>query len=171
MSQIFPNAEVRLAIESNRKLIECLDGQIKILEGSVRTHVKDNMPYRFLRSVSGVGEILASTISLETGDVRRFKKVEHYASYCRLVNSKKLSNGKKKGKGNRKNGNKYLAWAFMEATHYAIRYSDVIRRFYQRKCRKVHKISALNAVAHKLARASYYIMRDGVLFDVNRAFV
>jgi transposase len=86
------------------------------------------------------------------------------------VGSERLSNGKKKGKGNRKNGNVYLAWAFMEAAHFAIRYEPKAKAFYERKLRSSHQIVALKALAHKLARASYHMMRDGVAFDPSKAF-
>ena len=118
----------------------------------------------------GIGEILALTIMLETGDIRRFASVGNFASYCRCVGSQKISNGKKKGKGNTKNGNKYLAWAFVEAAHFAIRYNAKIKSFYQRKKAKTKMVVALKAVAHKLCRACYYIMRDQVAFDVSKAF-
>jgi transposase len=81
-----------------------------------------------------------------------------------------MSNGKRKGKGNTKNGNKYLSWAFVEAANFAIRYEPLIGRFYQRKKDKTHGVLAIKAVAHKLSRACYYVMRDEVPFDVGRAF-
>jgi transposase len=76
---------------------------------------------RWLKTVPGIGEILAVTIRLETGPIARFASVGHFASYCRCVESQRLSNGKVKGKGNTKNGNKYLGWAFVEAANFAIR--------------------------------------------------
>ena len=93
-----------------------------------------------------------------------------YVSYCRCVDSKRISNGKKKGKGNRKNGNKYLAWAFVEAANFAVRFEPRIRRYYQRKRARSNAIVAIKTVAHKLARACYFILRDGKNFDVERAF-
>jgi transposase len=107
---------------------------------------------------------------LETGDIGRFTTVGDYASYCRCVGSKKISNGKKKGQGNTKNGNKYLAWAYVEAANFAVRYSAKIKSFYQRKKAKTNGIVAIKAVAHKLCRACYYIMKDQVAFDVTKAF-
>jgi transposase len=80
------------------------------------------------------------------------------------------SNGKSKGKGNKKNGNPYLAWAYVEAAHFAIRYHSPVRRFYERKQARTHRVVALKAVAHKLARASYYVMRDQVPFQIGLAF-
>ena len=107
---------------------------------------------------------------LESGDIERFRSVGNYASYCRCVGSQKLSNGKRKGSGNTKNGNKYLAWAFVEAANFAVRYQPRIRRFYQKKKAKSHGVLAIKAVAHKLCRACYYIMKDRVAFDLNKAF-
>ena len=118
-----------------------------------------------------MGEILALTITLETGDIGRFAQVGNFTSYCRCVGSEKLSNGKKKGQGNTKNGNKYLAWAFVEAANFAIRFNEQAKRFYQRKAAKRNRVVALKAVAHKLARASYYVMRDQVPFDSAKLFV
>jgi len=96
--------------------------------------------------------------------------VGHFASYCRCVGSQKISNGKRKGSGNKKNGNKYMAWAFVEAANFAVRFNPQIRRFYQRKKAKTNGIVAIKAVAHKLARACYYIIQDEVPFDVAKAF-
>ena len=63
---------------------------------------------------------LSLTIALETGDIGRFAKVGNYASYCRCASSEWLSNGKRKGRGNTKNGNKWLAWAFVEAANFTV---------------------------------------------------
>ena len=120
--------------------------------------------------MSGIGEILGLTIVLETGTISRFGSVGDYASYCRCVGSEKISNGKRKGRGNVKSGNRYLAWAFVEAANFAVRYHPQIKRYYQRKSARSNGIVAIKTVAHKLARACYYILRDGVPFDVNRAF-
>ena len=87
-----------------------------------------------------------------------------------IVNGGRYSNGKKKGKANTKNGNKYLAWAFAEAANFAIRYNDTVKKYYQRKLAKSHIMIAKKAVAHKLARACFYVLRDDIEFDVNKAF-
>jgi transposase len=96
--------------------------------------------------------------------------VGDFASYSRCVDSRKTSNGKKKGEGNSKCGNKYLAWAFVEAAHFATRYYDPARRFFQRKQSQRNAIVAIKALAHKLARASYYVMRDQVPFKPEMLF-
>ena len=120
--------------------------------------------------MTGIGEILGLTIALETGDINRFPAVGDYSSYCRTVSSEHRSNGKKKGRGNTKSGNKYLAWAFVEAATFSSRYNAQARKFYQRKSAKTKPVVAKKALANKLARACYYIMRDQVPFDNERLF-
>jgi transposase len=107
---------------------------------------------------------------LEVGDIRRFKRAGNYASYCRCVKSENISNKKKKGSGNRKNGNKYLSWAYVEAAHFAIRFHPKARRFYDRKASRTNNTVARKALANKMARASYYIMRDLVAYDESKMF-
>ena len=114
-------------------MIQCADGQIDILERTVIDRVKLRAEFSFLKTVPGIGRILALTIMLETGEIKRFSTVGDYASYCRCVGSQKLSNGEKKGSGNTKNRNKYLAWAFVEAANFAIRYNARIKSFYRER--------------------------------------
>jgi len=143
---------------------------IDLLEREAWRQTKTTEVWQPLLSVSGIGRILGLTIVLETGPIERFAEVGNYASYCRCVGSTHVSNGKQKGKGNTKNGNKYLAWAYVEAANFAVRYNPQIKRYYQRKRAKTKGVVAIKAVAHKLARACYHILRDGSDFDVNRAF-
>lgn len=165
-----PLDNVRLAAASNLAILNCLQNQIAIVEKEILTQVKGNSSYIKLQSVDGIGKILALTIILETGDIKRFKQVGNYSSYCRCVNSEKTSNGKKKGENNRKNGNKYLGWAYVEAANFAIRHNEIIKRYYQKKSSKKNRTVAIKTIAHKLARACFYVIRDGVDFDVNLAF-
>ena len=166
----FTASDLALAIKANLSVMRSLETEITVLERVVKERIKLKPAYRYLLTVSGIGQILAFTIMLETGEIRRFPKVGNFVSYCRCVKSEKLSNGKRKGSGNTKNGNKYLSWAFVEAANFAIRYEPLVARFYQRKKAKRHRVVALKAVANKLARACYYVMRNEVPFDVARAF-
>jgi transposase len=165
-----PDPNRTLALETTRRVIECYDGEVQRLEQEILRQLKPDPLLKLLKTVAGVGDILAPTIRLETGAIDRFASAGKYVSYCRGVSSRRLSNQKSKGKGNRKNGNPYLAWAFVEAAHFAIRYHSPVRRFYERKQARTHRVVALKAVAHKLARASYYVMRDQVPFEIGLAF-
>jgi transposase len=169
---LLPEADQVLAVTSSLAVLDCLSQQIKTLEQTVHQRLQQTPAYEQLLTVKGIGPILAQTIALETGDVRRFPAVGNYASYCRCVDSTKLSNGKRKGQGNVKNGNPYLGWAYMEAAQFALRFHPSAQRFYQRKLAKSNNntILARKAVAHKLARACYYIMRALVPFEATKAF-
>ena len=94
----------------------------------------------------------------------------NYASYCRCVSAEKRSNLKKKGEGNRKNGNKYLSWAFAEAAQHITTWDPLAKRYYDRKRSRSHFMVARRALANKLARACFYIMRDQVPFDPGKIF-
>ena len=170
VSELVDDANLALAIQSTVLAMGAQQAAIELLERQAWRQSKADAGYRSLLSVSGIGRILGLTILLETGPVARFAGVGNYASYCRCVGSRHLSNGKRKGKGNTKNGNKYLAWAYVEAANFAVRYNPQIKRYYQRKRAKTNGVLATKAVAHKLARACYHILRDGTEFDVNRAF-
>jgi len=145
-----------------------MDGQIKILEKEALKRGNLRAEFRGLKTVWGIGKVLGLTITYEVGDIGRFAKVGNFASYCRLVKSNRLSNGKPKGSGNSKNGNPYLSWAFSEAAHFAVRNHEPAKKFVQRKRAKTNGIVAIRALAHKLARASYYVMKDNVDFDPDR---
>lgn len=162
--------DVVLALQANLAVMRTLDEQIGKLERQLRERARPRAEYSLLKSAPGIGETLAIVILLETGRIDRFAQVGQFASYARCVGSRRLSNGKKKGEGNRKNGNKYLAWAFVEAANYARRYNAAARRFYDRKAAACNPMVATKALAHKLARACYHIMKEGQPFDEKRCF-
>lgn len=113
---------------------------------------------------------LATIILLETGPIDRFAEVGNFASYARCVDSRHMSNNKKKGEGNTKNGNKYLAWAFIEAANFAQRFNAEAKRLYERKKAKTNTVVAIKSLAHKLARACYHMLKENKPFDVTRCF-
>ncbi len=162
--------DVALSGRVSKQTIDYLTGQIKAVEQFVEDKVELKQEYGLLRTIPGVGTILSLTIMLETGPIGRFAKVGNYASYCRKVPVCWTSDGKKKGNPNKKNGNKYLAWAFSEAAELARRFDATVRAYYNRKASKTNVMIAHSALAHKLARAAYYIMRDQVPFDKERLF-
>jgi len=163
-------ADVGLAVKSNVVVITTLNEQIERLERRLRESVGARPDYALLQSVPGIGNILATTILLEIGTIERFAGVGNFASYARCVDSRRVSNGKKKGEGNTRNGNQYLAWAFVEAANFALRYCAEAKRFYERKKAKTNAVVAVKALAHKLARACYHILKEGKPFAVTRCF-
>src|SRR3984957_6094255 len=121
--------DVLLAMQANLAVMQTLQEQIGIVEKRLMERVKQHPDYALLNSVPGIGPVLATTIMLETGTISRFAKVGNFSSYCRCVDSRRESNSRKKGEGNTKNGNKYLAWAFVEAANFAIRVARRVRCF------------------------------------------
>ena len=168
--KMFDQPQSALAAKNSIAVIRFLKERIKSIEKEVQSQIKLRKEFRMLLTITGIGDILGSTIMLEVGDIHRFPKVGNYASYCRCVKSEKLSNGKKKGENNKKNGNKYLSWAYVEAANFAIRHCPKSESFYQRKKAKTNGIVALKALSNKLARASYYVMRDQAPYDAKKLF-
>ena len=167
---LFDDDNLALMAKCNIETIAFLKTIIKQIEKVVKQKAKLRKEYEMLLTITGIGIILALTIMFEVGDIGRFKKVGNYSSYCRCVNSNRLSNGKKKGENNKKNGNRHLAWAYVEAANFAVRYNAKAKRFYQRKKAKRNGVVAVKALSNKIARASYFILRDQVPFDENRLF-
>jgi transposase len=163
-------ADVARGVQANVAVLETLNREIEALEKWLHERVHLRPQYLVLTSVPGIGRILALIIMLETGSIERFAKVGNFASYARCVDSARFSNGRKKGEGNVRNGNKYLAWAFIEAANFARRYCPEAKRFHERKKARTNAIVATKALAHKLARACYHMLRTGQPFDVKRCF-
>ena len=154
-----------LSAQANLDSINFLKQKIQGLEKAIRKKVKLKKAFHRLKPVPGIGDILALTIMLEVGDINRFPKVGNFASYCLCVPSRRLSDGKSKGIGNRKNGNRYLSWAFVEAAHLGRRYNERFRRYYNRKVAQANTSLATKALGNKLARICYYITSDQVPFQ------
>jgi transposase len=161
---------IGMAPRASLEVIKTLDEQIAAIEKTAKARARMRSEFELLRTVWGIGPILGLTIMYETGEISRFSQVGDYCSYARCVESRRMSNGKKKGENNTKCGNRYLAWAFVEAANFAARFYPAAQRFLQRKKAKSNHTLAVKALGHKLARASYYVLRDQVEFDPKRLF-
>ena len=159
-----------LAGETNIAMMRFLNERIRQMEAAVKKRIKLKPEYEQLLTVPGIGTILGLTIMLETGPIGRFPKAGNYTSYCRCAKAKRTSNRKKKGDNNRKNGNRYLSWAYVEAAHFAVRSMPEAKSFYQHKAAKSLVCVATKALASKLSKACYFIMRDQVPFDKTKMF-
>jgi len=148
------NEDLHLAGMVSKEAIDYLTVKIKEIERFVLGRVKVRDEYKGLLTIPGIGKVLGLTIMLETGPVSRFAGAGNYASYCRKVPALRTSNAKVKGRGNRKSGNKYLAWAYSEVAELARRHNLKARTYYDRKRQKTHPAAAHNALASKLAKAA-----------------
>jgi transposase len=168
--KLFRHPADQLITRLDLQLVEQLRQSIEKIETTILAEVKRMPNYQVLQTIPGVGKILGLTITLETVEPKRFASAGDYASYCRCVDSRRMSNGKKKGENNGKCGNKYLAWAFVEAANFAKRYDDSCRKFYDRKAAQVNRIVATKALACKLAKAAWHMMSENTHYDVQRIF-
>ena len=171
VEQLFGDEHLVVAGKASIATILFLSERIQQIEKIIHKVAKLKDEYKLLITAPGIHKILALTIMYETGPIERFRKVGNYASYCRCVGSTRISNEKIKGKGNRKNGNKHLSRAYVEAAHHALWHYEYVKRYYQRKMVKTNTLVARKTIAHKLARACYYIIRDQKSFDPTRVFV
>jgi len=121
-----------------------------------------------LRSISGIGQILALTILYEIGDVNRFPTVQKFASYSRLVKCKAESAGKSYGTQGNKIGNAHLKWAFSEAAVLHLRGNPEAQRYLLKLQKRMSKAKALSALAHKIGRCVYYMLKNEKVFDADK---
>lgn len=169
--ELYSNDDLALSITATINVIHALTEQINVLERTVLKKAKLRPEFEALRTVWGIGEVLSLTIMYEAGSMDRFASPGDFASYCRCVEAKRVSNGRKKAGNNVKNGNKYLAWAFVEAARFAVRFYPDAKRYYDKKAAKTNTILATKAIAHKLARAAFHVLRDQAPFDSKKVFV
>lgn len=170
LERIFNDPNLAFLAKQEMATIRHLGQVIKEIEAVVTEKISLKREFQLLQTVPGIGKILGLTIMLEVGNIRRFKKAGNYSSYCRCVESRRMSNDKKKGENNTKNGNRYLAWAYVEAAYHAARSHQRAQRFFQRKMSKSNRTLATKALANKLTKATFYILRDQVPFDSEKLF-
>jgi transposase len=166
----FEDPAEKLTADVQKTHIDGFTRSILRIENHVLKIASKRPHYPQLLSVPGIGKILAMTILLEVAEISRFPSPEDFASYCRTVAAIKTSNGKKKADNNRKCGNRYLAWAFIEAANIIRRYDERAKRWHARKLAKSNHVIATKALACKLAKASWHILSKGTLYDGDRLF-
>jgi transposase len=166
----FPEPSVRKTIEMDVSLIDHYDKLLGEVELYIRRTAKghDGQTFSRLQSVPGIGQILALVLLYEIQDIARFPRVQDFVSYCRLVKCTKESNGKRLGTSGKKIGNVHLRWAFAEAAVLFLRQNQPGKEYFTKLERKHGKAKALTVLAHKLARAVYYMLSREQAFDLKR---
>lgn len=170
VEEMIPEPNLLACAMAHVKTIRYLNNAIDSLEELLLNQVALKPEFERLLGFPGIGKILAISIALETGPITRFLTPGDYISYCRCVGSHRKSNNKIKGQNNRKNGNPYLAWTFMEAADKAKRYCPYAKAFFERKVKQGNIFIARKALASKYARACYYVLKDQQDYDVTRVF-
>jgi transposase len=168
--ELYEHPANQLIAQVQLEHVGALDKSISRIEKAVLASAREMPLYAKLLTLPGVGKILGMTITMEVGDIGRFKTDGDFASYCRAVDSRRLSNGKQKGENNAKCGNKYLSWAFVEAANFAKRSDENCRRWYDRKQARTSTVLATKALACKLAKAAWHLMAKETDYDERRMF-
>lgn len=163
-------ADLRLSGQILKECIDFFGNQIHSVEKFLLERETTRDDVNRLLAVPGIGPVLGLTIVLESGPMGRFPGVGDYSSYCRKTPSDWTSNEKTKGHGNTRNGNPYLAWAFGTAAMLMRCNCSVAKRYFEKKAARSHPCVAYHALAHKLTRAVYYVLRDGAPFDLAKMF-
>jgi len=166
----FEDPAVQMSVAANLDMIETYDHVLSQLEQEIVKCAKghDSTSYALLKTIPGVGRIIALIILYEIEDISRFPRVQNFASYCRLVKCAKESNGKKHGTAGKKIGNAHLRWAFSEAAQLFIRGNGPGNRYFRKITNKHGKGKALSILAHKLGRAVYFMLKNRQGFDMNK---
>ena len=166
----FEDDSARKMVEANFAIIGHLDTTIREIEAYLVRKAKVHNPQAFhrLRTIPGVGPIIALTLLYEIHDIRRFPSVQDFASYARLIKCTKSSGGRDLGTSGAKIGNVHLKWAFSEAAVLFLRKNGPGQIFAQRLKRKHRKGKALSVLAHKIGRTTYSMLLRETAFDMNR---
>jgi transposase len=170
LHQAFPNPYHQLSLETDLTMVRHYDTMIGKLEIQLvrATHRVASRNYSLLKTVPGIGQSLALTILYEVDDINRFPTVQRFSSYCRLVKGTVASAGKIKGLRGAKMGNPYLRWAMGEAAVLAKRHHPLIRLYADALEAKVGKFKANAILANKIARAVYFMLKNGTGFDIDQ---
>lgn len=172
VAERFSDEVVQTNVGLDLGLIDYLHDEIRRLElylvGQAKVH--DQQAFYLLRSVPGIGKVLALTMLYEVNDIDRFKRVQQFCSYARLVKGQKVSAGKRLGSMGAKMGNRHLKWAFSEATVLFLRESDRAKAYLARLESKHGKGKALSILSAKLGRAVYFMLLRKQPFDQERFF-
>lgn len=153
--------------QADRELIEHYEALIPTLERFIEKEVREDAlhGYHLMRSIPGIGRILAMTILYEIHTIDRFPTCRQFASYARLVRCQHSSNGKISGQGGKKMGSMHLKWAFSEATVFFLRGNSQGKQLFAQLEKKHGTGAALSILAHKLGRAVYFMLRNKQAFN------
>jgi transposase len=170
INEHFEDAGVRKSIELDMALLDTYELLLKEVEQYLSEHAKENnlTDLSLLRTIPGVGKILALVILYEIHDINRFASVQNFVSYARLIKPKKESAGKTTGAANRKMGNAYLRWAFGEAAILMLRERPEVKKYHQKLKSKHGKAKALAILTHRIGRSVYYMLTKQKVFDIDK---
>jgi len=172
IAELFSDSMVRKSIDVDVKLLDTYDKLITNIELEILRKARQHNPIslHLLRTIPGIGQVLALVILYEVHDIHRFPKVGNFISYCRLVKDMRESAGKKSASRNSKIGNVHLKWAFSEAAFLFLRDNEPAKKYHERLVSKYGKAKALSIIAQKIGRSVYSMLKRKEPFDINKFF-
>lgn len=155
--------EYRNHLNSNLKIIDSIDQEIKIIEKDFKETVVENKPLTLLKSIPGVGDITAMTILSEIGDINRFPDPRHLHSYAGLV-PRVYASGESSRYGRiTKEGSKFLRYVMVETAHHQLllkRSLVGLKWYYQRIANRKNNQTAAVATARKLLTIVWKVLKE-----------
>ena len=169
INQMFDSPHLLSAARHQMETIRFLEKQIKEIEAEVEGIVEIDNAYQNLLTITGLGRILATATCLKLEifiDLKMWATIHPFAA----VSRRRVHPAGKEGNSNRKNGNRYLVWAYVEAANHNKRNCPRARKFVEHKTAEKNYTVAIKALANKLSKASYFIMRDQTTYDPSLLF-
>lgn len=142
-------------------LIDELDRQVAACEAELRALAVDDADISLLRTIPGIGWVLAATIAAEIGDIARFRTPGQLVAYTGLVPFVTQSGERDRRGPLTKHGPRYLRWALIEATTHASRHGAYVDRYLRTRRRLGRGRGARVArveVARRLAMAIWHML-------------
>ena len=170
LKSTFSELSVQKNIDLDMAILDCYAEQLSKIEWYIETQARQHKPVHLhcLKSIYGIGRILSLTIIYEIGNIERFESVQKFASYARLVKCKAESAGKTYGTQGNKIGNAHLKWAFSEAAVLYLRGNKKAQNYLLKLQKRMSKAKALSALAHKIGRCVYFMLKNETVFDENK---
>jgi transposase len=151
-----------LGVDKYDRIIKSIEKEIEVLEKEIRELCKKYFPeeYRLLKSIPGIGGRAIAVVSI-LRKFEGFKRAKDVGSFVGLCPSPVESGSSVRGKGSiKKRGNPYVRQVFYMCALSAVRSNPYCKDLYERLLeRGKSKTEALVAVAHKLLRQCYGVLK------------
>jgi transposase len=159
-TQVLPEA-TRESVDQLLRVHDFLVQELEKAEGYLRAVDRQFPELARLRTIPGIGEILAPVIWSEMGRLERFRSADAFVNYTGLIPSLYESGEVSIRGGITHQGSAWLRWAFVQAANGVIQGVNPFGRRYRRLRRRKVSNVAKTAIARSLARCVYGVLKSG----------
>lgn len=149
----------RMVVADHLATIDHLSERIRTLEKGISLTEAQIHVRTLLKSMPGVGKLIALTIMAEIGDISRFHSPKSLCSWAGLTPRVHSSDAVVRHGHITKEGSRYLRTALVQAATVAYRVSPKWYREHERLARRCGSRSARVAVARRLLTVIYYMWK------------